>query len=60
MSPSAKKDNGTLQTVCDSASHDKKSCYYLLPANQRPVNWERYPGEEHLLQENLADAKPLW
>ena len=29
-----------------------------MPANQRPVNWEPYSGKEHLLQENLADAKP--
>ena len=29
-----------------------------MPANQRPVNWEPYPGKEHLLQENQADAKP--
>ena len=29
-----------------------------MPANQYPVNWEPYPGKDHLLQENLADAKP--
>ena len=55
--PSAKKDNGKERCEhCDSAHHEKKSCYYLMPANQRPVNWE--PGKEHQLQENLADAKP--
>ncbi len=42
----------------DLARHDKKSCYYLMPASQRPVNWGPYPGKERLLQENLADAKP--
>ena len=57
--PSAKKDNGKVRCEhCDSARHDNTSCYYLMPANQRPVNWEPYPGKEHLLQENLADAKP--
>ena len=29
-----------------------------MPANQRPVDWEPYHGKEHLLQENLSDAKP--
>ncbi len=43
---------------CGSARHVKKSCYYLMPANQRPDNWEPYHGKEHLLLENLADAKP--
>ena len=29
-----------------------------MPANQRPADWEPYHGKEHLLQENLSDAKP--
>ena len=57
--PLAKKGNGKERCEhCDLARHDKKSCYYLMPANQRPVNWEQYPGKKHLLQENLAAAKP--
>ena len=57
--PSEKNGNGKERCEhCGLARHDKKSCYYLMPANQRPVNWEPYPGKEHLLQENLAAAKP--
>ena len=57
--PSEKKDNRKERCeYCDLARHNKKSCYYLMPANQRPVNWEPYLGKEHLLQENLAVTKP--
>ena len=57
--PATKKDKGKERCEhCGSARHVKKSCYYLMPANQRPVNWEPYHGKEHLLLENLSDAKP--
>ena len=58
-SPSIKKDKGKERCEhCGSARHIKKSCYYLMPANQRPVDWEPYHGKKHLLQEYLSDAKP--
>lgn len=58
--PSTKKDKGKEHCkYCGSARHVKKLCYYLMPANQRPDNWEPYHGKEHLLLENLADAKPM-
>ncbi len=56
--PSTKKDKGKERCKhFGSARHVKKSCSYLMPANQRPVNWESYYGTEHLLTENLSDAK---
>ncbi len=57
--PLAKKGNKIEQCKhFDLAGHDEKSCYYLMPASQRLVNWKPYPGKEHLIQENLADGKP--
>ena len=57
--PSTKKDKGKERCEhCGLARHIKKSCYYLMPANQRPVDWEPYHGKEHLLQENLSNVKP--
>ncbi len=44
--PSTKKDQGKQR--CEhlgSERHVKKSCYYFMPANQRPVNWEPYYGK---------------
>lgn len=56
---SAKKDNGKDRYKhCHLARYNKKSYYYyLILANQCPVNWELYLGKKHLLQENLADIK---
>ena len=52
MPPSTKKDKEKGRCEhCGSARHVKKSCYYLMPANQRPADWEPYHGKEHLLQE---------
>lgn len=45
--PSVKKGNGKERCEhCDLARHDKKSYYYLMPANQCQVNWEPYPGKK--------------
>ena len=39
--PSTKKDKGKERYEhFGSARHFKKSCYYLMPANEHPVNWE--------------------
>lgn len=47
---STKKDNGKKRCKhYDSACYNKKSCYYLMLANQCPVNWEPYLGKKHLL-----------
>ena len=58
--PSTKKDKGKKCCEhCGLARHAKKSCYYLMPANQRPVDWKPYHGKEHLLQENLSNAESM-
>ncbi len=56
--PSTKKDKG--KECCEhrgSVRHVKESCYYFMPTNKHPVNWEPYYRKEHLLVENLPDAK---
>ena len=58
-SPFTKKDKGKERCEhCDPVRYAKKFCYYLMPANQRSVDWELYYGKEHLLQENLFNTKP--
>ncbi len=55
---STKKDKGKERCKnFGSAYHVKKSCYYLIPANQRLVNWKPYYGKKYLLLEILLDAK---
>ena len=56
--PPAKKHRGKSPCDhCGSARHDKKSCYFLLPADERPPGWKPFAGKEHLLKENMAGER---
>ncbi len=35
----------------------KKSCYFLLTADEKPPGWKPFAGKEHLLKENMAGEK---